>query len=338
MQIYRNFTEAYYDLVDSVYNKFDFECAPRGQKIREIICASFVIQDPRNRLLYIPERKFSLQYVVAEILWYMLGDNTTEWIGNYSSMWNGISDDGVTANSAYGSRIFKAHDYHHFHAEGSYHSELPRDWTQWKFVKEELKRDPDSRRAVIHIRQPQDSYLATKDVPCTNTLQFFIRDKKLMLVVNMRSTDLIFGLGNDVPAFTFMQEMMAFELGIELGPYVHVSNSLHVYERHFAMCEQILKGVVNYAKEPLPMPAIKSAMPIQNMDSLQRHARKTEDSQLIMKFLGQIGPEVSEEMSDLLWRDWCRILLVHRLQKLKLEKEKAEVIQSIEFEGFKELL
>jgi hypothetical protein len=213
-----------------------------------------------------------------------------------------------------------------------------RNWNQWEYVKEELKNDPDSRRAVIHICLPQDSIEAKKDVPCTNTLQFFIRDKKLMLVVNMRSTDLIFGLGNDVPAFTFMQEMMAFELGVELGPYVHVSNSLHVYERHFGMCEEILKGVVNYTKEARAMPPIKCAMPIQNMDSMQRHARNTEDAKLLMKYLGQINPENSEEFADPLWRDWYRILLVHRLQKLKLEKEKSEVIENIEFEGFKELL
>ena len=327
MEIYRNFTEAYYDLIDATYHNYDYECAPRGQKIREIIGASFVIEDPRNRLLYIPERKFSLSYVMAEILWYALGENKTEWIGNYSAMWNKISDDGTTANSAYGSRIFKAH---------------PRisnsEFVQWEYVKDELKRDPDSRRAVIHIRTPEDSVHAKLDVPCTLSLQFFIRKNKLVLIVNMRSTDLIFGLGNDVPAFTFMQEMMANELGVELGQYIHVSNSLHIYEKHFEMCEQILKGIPNYnlEKPPTPMPAIPKGwnMPTAWLDHLQNFARQTQLGEEILAYL----PEWLMKEPNALWRDWGRILVIHRLQKLNLLEAKAKVISQIEFGGFKALL
>ncbi len=323
MQIYRNFTEAYYDLVEAVYNEYDFTCAPRGQKIREILGASFVIQDPRNRLLQIPERKFSLQYVIAEILWYMLGDDKTDWIGNYSTIWKNISDDGVTANSAYGSRIFKPHPKI---SKG--------EFTQWQYVKDELTRDPDSRRAVIHIRTPEDSIHATKDVPCTLSLQFFIREKKLMLLVNMRSTDLIFGLGNDVPAFTFMQEMMAKELGVELGPYIHVSNSLHVYERHFEMCEQILKGAPNYNTVPMPMPEIPGEMPVTDLDAIQAVARMYEDPKEIVKYLDFR----LETLKESLWRDWARILVIHRLQKLNADVEKNSVVDQIEFEGFRRFL
>lgn len=323
MQIYRNFTEAYYDLVEAVYNEYDFTCAPRGQKIREILGASFVIQDPRNRLLQIPERKFSLQYVIAEILWYMLGDDKTDWIGNYSTIWKNISDDGVTANSAYGSRIFKPHP------------KISRgEFTQWQYVKDELTRDPDSRRAVIHIRTPEDSIHATKDVPCTLSLQFFIREKKLILLVNMRSTDLIFGLGNDVPAFTFMQEMMAKELGVELGPYIHVSNSLHVYERHFEMCEQILKGASNYSSVPMPMPEIPGEMPVTDLDAIQAVARMYEDPKEIVKYLDFR----LETLKESLWRDWARILVIHRLQKLNADVEKNNVVDQIEFEGFRRFL
>lgn len=345
MEIYRNFTEAYYDLVDAVYNSYDFECAPRGQKIREILGASFVIQDPRNRLLYIPERKFSLQYVMAEILWYVLGDNTTEWIGNYSTMWNNISDDGKTANSAYGARIFKQHGYQvaAVRFDGTCERvEGDRNWSQWNYVKEELKRDPDSRRAVIHIRMPQDSIEAKKDVPCTNTLQFFIRDNKLTLLVNMRSTDLIFGLGNDVPAFTFMQEMMANELGVELGPYIHVSNSLHIYERHFEMCEQILAGVGNYTVEAPPMPPIPGPIPSETLNALQWIARSYDDPQKVVDTLALHMPAITLNnqggLTESLWRDWARILVLHRLQKLKAEPQKQVVLEQVEFEGFKRLL
>lgn len=323
MLTFDNFTAAYYTLVDTVYNSYNFECAPRGQKIRECLGMTFAITDPRNRLLYIPERKFSLQYVMAEVLWYMLAEDTTEWIGNYSSMWKNISDDGKTANSAYGSRIFKPHPRV---ASGRF--------TQWDYVKEELKRDPDSRRAVIHIRTPEDSVDAKLDVPCTLALQFFIREGKLCLLVNMRSTDLIFGLANDVPAFTFMQEMMAFQLGLDVGPYIHTSNSLHIYERHFEMCEKILGGIGQYVA-PEPMPKIGCSMPKDDLDKLQWQCRKTDDELLLRRYLYTLNEGFSGY--DSLWRDWGRILILHRADKLKLEQLRNEVVSCIENSQLKQI-
>ena len=92
--------------------------------------------------------------------------------------------------------------------------------------------------------------LAVKDVPCTLTLQFFIRDGKLHQIASMRSSALIFGISYDVPAFTFFQEMFANELNVELGTYVHISNSLHVYERHFDMLNKIA-NLQSYSSIPM---------------------------------------------------------------------------------------
>ena len=219
MKVYKNFTECYIDLVRRVYTEPEYVSSPRGLKVKECLGASFAIANPLERIPYVPVRKFSIPYMIAELLWYLSAENSTEWIANYSSFWRNISDDGVTANSAYGARIFKEHPWI---AEGVLN--------QWEFVKEELKDDPDSRRAVIHIRTPVDSVKAKLDVPCTLTLQFFIRDEKLNLVVNMRSSDVILGIAYDIPAFTLMQELLAKELGTDVGHYMHTSNSLHIYE------------------------------------------------------------------------------------------------------------
>ena len=177
MNYFNNFTECYIALADQVLNQPDFVSSPRGKKIREKLAVKFMITNPRSRILYSKPRKFSVQYLIAELLWYLSGENSTEWISNYSSFWKTISDDGHTANSAYGSRIFKPH---------------PRiaggKLTQWDYVIQELIEDPDSRRGIIHIRTPEDSIYAKLDVPCTLSLQFFIREAELHLIVNMRSS------------------------------------------------------------------------------------------------------------------------------------------------------
>lgn len=320
MKEYDSFTECYYDLIDEVYNHHDFECAPRNQKIYENLCMSFKIKDPRNRLLYVPGRKFSLHYTIAEGLWYFLGNNKTEWISNYASFWSHISDDGETANSAYGARIFKPHERI---ADGTF--------AQWDYIKEELKRDPDSRRAVIHIRTPEDSVKAKLDVPCTLSMQFFIREEKLDLVVNMRSTDLVYGLSYDVPAFTMMQELMALELGIELGSYMHVSNSLHVYEKHFKMCEDIQRLKMINMQYPT-MPRMTSEPPSERLDKIQADARQCASWDDLAPLINGVE---GMDMDDY-WKDWAYILLSHRAKKLKLDILADSIISMCSNDCFRE--
>ncbi len=324
--VFENFTQAYYALVDATYNGHDYETAPRGMKIRENLFSSFVITNPRDRLLFVPERNFPLDYVMAEILWYVSGNNRTDWIANYSKFWEAISDDGTTANSAYGARIFKLHPIQY--GTGA----IPSGWTQWEYVKQELTRDPDSRRAVIHIRQPQDSYLAQKDVPCTLSLQFFIRDAKLHLIVQMRSNDLILGTALDVPAFTFMQEMMANELGLELGFYYHTSNSMHVYERHYQMCEDILSNASGKQQVSSPMPRLPGKPPVEALMRLEAEARMTATSDDLVR----IG-NAARSLDDALWTDWAHILLAHRAKKLGLKELEKWFHEGLTTPCFKEL-
>lgn len=316
-----NFTTIYRELVDKIYNKFDYESAPRGQKVRESLAVQFKLTNPRNRFVAEPQREFPLTYVIAESLWYMLGNNQTEWISNYSSFWKNISDDGVTANSAYGARIFRKHPTV---ANGRLN--------QWEYVKEELTRDRDSRRAVILIRTPDDSIDAKLDVPCTLSLQFFVRDNKLELVVTMRSTDLVLGLTNDVPAFCLFQEIMAYQLGYELGSYTHVSNSLHIYEKHFDMCKKILESP--QPEVPKPLPEFKILTDFISLDRFQELARSVTTISGLKDLEKRIYDEILLGFEDQYWIDWGYLLLAHRAGKLGDPKYKQQLINSTSFDGY----
>ena len=56
----------------------------------------------------------------------------------------------------------------------------------------------------------------------------------------MRSSDIFLGLPYDVQQFTFLQQLLAHWLGVELGPYVHVAGSAHVYEKDIAAARRVL--------------------------------------------------------------------------------------------------
>jgi thymidylate synthase len=326
MKVFSNFTDAYYDLLFDVYKNPDFTSAPRGQKIREKLGVSFRILNPLDRLPYIEQRDFSISYFVAESLWYLSGNDSTDWISNYSSFWKNISDDGTTANSAYGARIFKPH--------ARIASGVNDSWTQWDYVLNELLADPDSRRAVVHIRSPQDSLLATKDVPCTLSLQFFLRNDKVHMIVSMRSSDLILGIAYDVPAFTLFQELLANQLSeklnrkIDVGEYTHVSNSLHIYEKHFKMVDEILNKREIFSVE---MPRIpRGKIPL---DEILEFENKCRNSQTINELKSLIS---GLDMGSEYWNDWCKILMSHRANKLNFaDFEKMNLLASTEFSGYK---
>lgn len=220
--------EAFIYLAKDIYNNPSFDVSPRGQRTKENLGVAIEIINPYARYVTNKHRNFSLGYAVGEWLWYERASDRLEEISYYSKFWNKVSDNGETVNSAYGYRIFGKHP------------SIPVN--QWQFAKQELLRDPSSRRAVCIIASPIDMEKDTKDFPCTVYLQFFIRDSKLYMSANMRSNDLILGFANDVVAFTLFQEKMLVELRkviphLGMGSYYHYASSLHIYERNFSLVE-----------------------------------------------------------------------------------------------------
>lgn len=194
-----------------------------GSVVGEIINAITVIMDPTRCILKSPIRKLPMRYMVGELLWYLSGNSSLDSIRLYTSAWDRMSDDGKYVNSNYGNRIQVAT------CEKS--GEV---FNQLKMVEEMLKKDPNSRQAVIHIKQARNLVkYPTKDVNCTVCLQFFIREGKLYMTTYMRSNDLWMGFPNDVFQFTAIQIYLAMRLGCKLGTYTHIAGSLHLYKRDY---------------------------------------------------------------------------------------------------------
>lgn len=206
------------------------ECAPRGLKILEIENYSLCITNPKKRLITNPVRKISLPYAFGELLWYLRGDNDLQSMEYYSARMKNFSDDGLTLNSAYGHRIFGRHKSIGFN--------------QWQHVVKLLKADPDSRQAIIHLHTPNDQ--PTKDEVCTLTLQFMVRGGRLNMYTNMRSNDAVMGFTYDVFSFTSLQELMANELGVEVGAYYHNAASMHIYERDLTYMHRAVANVKEF--------------------------------------------------------------------------------------------
>lgn len=254
---YESLNQAYEALAEEIYTAPDYISSPRGSETKEKIAVSLTITNPYDRVIVNPARKFSLKYGIAEWLWYDRNSNSLDEIAHYSKFWRNVSDDGKTVNSAYGYRI---------HGKGA---AMLVD--QWLYARNELIKDKDSRRAVCIIASPSDMINETKDFPCTMYLQFLIRENKLHLAVSMRSNDLVLGFGNDVFAFTLMQEKMLNELQsaypeLTMGHYHHFAGSLHIYQNKYSLIEDTItqKG----STEQFPMPRMKD---LNEIEVLQRN-------------------------------------------------------------------
>ena len=110
------------------------------------------------------------------------------------------------------------------------------------FVIGELKRNKDSRRAVISIRD-NETDSRNKDAACMQSIQYFIRDGKLDCMVLFRSNDLPEAFFFNAFALIMLQEKVAGELGVGIGTYTHRSNSMHCYEKDFPLLTNFVKAI-----------------------------------------------------------------------------------------------
>lgn len=207
-------------------NKLD-ECSksklvthPRGIEVSEIIAGQYKV--PMPAYLTLESRKVNYPFMFAEAWWILSGSNRVEDIDPYMKFYKTFSDDGIFMRGAYGPKVVD----------------------QLGFVIDTLEKDNDSRQAVINIWRERPG--TSKDIPCTLSLQFLIRNKRLNVVTTMRSNDIVKGFTYDV--FTFSMIGLAIKLllsarGVEinLGELFVNAGSLHLYESDKTNVEKWLK-------------------------------------------------------------------------------------------------
>ena len=258
----------------------------RGGNVEEI-GVLLKLRNPRARLSR-TETKGKIFSCLGELVWYLSKSNSLRFIEYYLPYYKVNSVDGQSLHGAYGPRLFNLHG----------------KVDQMANVLELLRRKQDTRRAVIQLFDGEDlKDKGNKDVPCTCTLQFLVRKRKLYMVANMRSNDAFWGLPHDIFAFTMLQEIMARSLGVELGTYKHSVGSLHLYDTHIAQAQRYLN---EGWQETVPMPPMPLGDPWPEVATLVKvEARIRRGGKLTDKELESKG----------YWPDLARLLQIYRCGK-----------------------
>ena len=292
--------ESFDDLLREVFNRLlkDGEVvagASRGETI-ELRGVLLEITNPLARLSR-SEKRGKIFSAIGELLWYLSGSGQLAPIVYYIPQYVKESLDRETVPGAYGPRIF---------GEGAN--------AQVNNAIALLKRRPASRRAVIQIfaatdleatLQATQKEVKSPEVPCTCSLQFFVREGKVDLLVHMRSSDAYIGLAHDVFAFTMIQEIVARRLGYELGVYKHSIGSLHIYKELVADAQQ-------YLDEGWQKPATMPVMP-------QADVELSISSLLDVEKRIRTGQDFKEQIDTLegYWKDFAVLLVIFKNAKKK---------------------
>jgi len=246
-----NATEIYNSIlssmVDRVRQGINVSAGSRdGDIIDEWIGTTLYLEEATNFVVASKYRNMSIAYANGELYWYLKKTNSVndfpqglqaakaKWysIAHMSSYQKpnayGVYDDCESAiiNSNYGHKIHKFYGF-----------------DQFQYVLETLRKNPESRQAIIHIKDPVDyTRHPDKDVPCTLTIQYLLRDNKLNSITTMRSNDIWNGLPYDLYTFGHYQVKLAGALGVNVGSMVHNVGSLHFYKRDWDSLAAVVGG------------------------------------------------------------------------------------------------
>jgi len=211
--------------------------APRGQPTLEVLHVNKVTVDMARAVVTDPRRKLSYQFQCAEALWILAGDNRLEPLTKYVKRMADFSDDGVTLAGAYGPRVVSQLDY----------------------VVNALRTDRDTRQAVLSIWTPCPA--PSKDIPCTISMVFSIRDNRLYQHVMMRSSDAWMGIPYDMFSFSciglrvlcaYNAPLLSTASCIVPGALTISMTSSHLYERDLENVNAVLESIPGVPIEPPP--------------------------------------------------------------------------------------
>lgn len=120
---------------------------------------------------------------------------------------------------------------------------------QLKWVLEEAKSNPSSRRLIVNSWNP----LEIDDMalpPCHMMFQFYIKDKTLSCHLYQRSGDAFLGVPFNIASYALLTMMVAQVLDLTPGDFIHTIGDAHIYNNHITQVKTQL------SRDPKPLPTM----------------------------------------------------------------------------------
>ena len=184
-------------------------------------------------------KKLHLRSIVHELIWFLRGDTNIAYLKeNGVSIWDEWADAHGDLGPVYGAQ-----------------------WRSWptadggavdqiRWVVDEIRRNPDSRRLVVSAwnvgELPKMALM-----PCHTLFQFYVADGRLSCQLYQRSGDIFLGVPFNIASYALLTHMVAQVCGLEVGDFVHTLGDAHLYNNHLEQAR------LQLTREPLPLPTLR---------------------------------------------------------------------------------
>src|SRR5690554_1304644 len=183
-------------------------------------------------------KKLHLRSIIHELLWFLKGETSIAYLrDNKVSIWDEWADADGELGPVYGKQWRRWAD-----GKGG-------EIDQIRWVVDEIRRNPDSRRLVVsawNVADLPDMAL----MPCHTMFQFYVVDGKLSCQLYQRSGDIFLGVPFNIASYALLTHMVAQACDLGVGDFVHTLGDAHLYSNHYEQAREQL------AREPRPLPKL----------------------------------------------------------------------------------
>ena len=231
-------------------------------------------------------KKVFLKGIILELLWFIKGStNIKELVDNNVKIWNDWPYKKYTESAEYKGESMEefiekiktddafaekwgelgpVYGYEWRHFEGK---DTEKDQLKW--VINEIKTNPDSRRLIVNSWHA--AYIERMALPpCHMAFQFYVRNGKLSCQLYQRSADAFLGVPFNIASYSLLTMMIAKICGLEPGEFIHTFGDCHVYLDHL---EQVN---LQLSREPKPLPKMIIKRDVKDIEDF-----KYEDFELV---------------------------------------------------------
>lgn len=182
-------------------------------------------------------KKLHFKSIVHELLWFIAGDTNVKYLQeNGVKIWDAWANENGDLGPIYGAQFHRA--------------------DQLNKTIEGLKNNPNSRRHVITLWNPED--LDKQALHCCHgtVIQFYVRNGELSCSMYQRSADLFLGIPFNIASYALFTHMVAQVCGYKVKELVMTFGDAHIYSNHLEQVkEQLTRDPKKY---PLPQLELNS--------------------------------------------------------------------------------
>jgi thymidylate synthase len=203
--------------------------------------------DLRAGFPLVTTKKLHLRSIVHELLWFLRGETNVAYLrDNKVSIWDEWADANGELGPVYGKqwRDWETSDGRHI--------------DQMRWVVDEIKRNPDSRRLIVSAWNVGDLPRMAL-MPCHTMFQFYVADGRLSCQLYQRSGDVFLGVPFNIASYALLTHMVAQATGLGVGDFVHTLGDAHLYSNHFDQAREQL------ARSPRRLPQLRLNPDVQDL-------------------------------------------------------------------------